>query len=116
MGSKPRTIKLSPDLDECADILAALHGYGNRNALVKGLIRYASLCNGKHDLTLPWSKLSNVEQDRIDAHCLAVLKSGKGEHGQLLRHLLEDMQNGLSSEESLGRLAASKERKKKPKE
>lgn len=113
MGAQARTIKLSPDLDEAADILAQQHGYGSRNALVKGLLRYACLCEGKHDTTLPWSKLSTAEQDKVDANCLAVLKSGQFKHGQLLRHIVDDMQSGLSSEESLARLAESKERKRK---
>lgn len=108
MASRPRTVKFSPDLDEAMDILAVRLGYGNRNALMKGLARFACLVEGKHDTTLPWSKLSPSEQDKIDAHCLAIVKSGIGQRGQLLRHIVEDVANGISAEDSLARIAAKR--------
>lgn len=104
MASTPRTLKLPPALDEAADLLAKQCGYGSRNALIKGLLRYACLVQGEHTLTLPWSKLPLPEQDKIDEHLLTLAKRGVGERGQLLTHIMERVAKGVAPEAALAEL------------
>lgn len=88
MASASRSLKLPPDLAEVAELRAKQLGYPSWNAYVKGLIRYDAMVQGSHDVTLPLSRLSPVEQDKIDARLLDNTKRGVGERGQFLKRLL----------------------------
>lgn len=57
MSSPRKSLKLSPDLQEAADLRAKALGYRSWNAYVKGLIRYDLLVQGEHTLTLPYSNM-----------------------------------------------------------
>lgn len=89
MASKTRSTKLPPDLAEVAELRAQQLGYPSWNAYIKGLIRYDAMVQGKHDLTLPMSRLPLDEQDGIDAKLLTNTQRGVGERGQLLKRIVE---------------------------
>lgn len=91
MSSRTRTTRLSCDLADSAEIRAQQLGYPDGNAYIKGLMRYDLLVQGDHDVTVAWAKLSAVEQDKIDAHLLGLTQKGKGERGQMLKHILQDL-------------------------
>jgi hypothetical protein len=89
MASITRSTKLPADLADIADTRAKALGYPSWNAYIKGLIRYDSLCQGPHTVTLPWSRLPLDEQDKIDAKLLTYTKKGIGERGQLLQRIMD---------------------------
>lgn len=94
MSSPRKSLKLSPDLQEAADLRAQALGYRSWNAYVKGLLRYDMLVQGEHSLTLPYSNMPLERQDAIDRHVLELTKRGKGERGQLLKHILRRINEG----------------------
>lgn len=96
MSSSRKSLKLSADLEEAADLRTAALGYRSWNAYVKGLIRYDLLVQGEHTLTLPYSNMPLEKQDGIDGHLLNLAKQGKGERGQLLKRIMERIQEGES--------------------
>ena len=89
MASLSRSTKLPSALAESAEIRARALGYASWNAYIKGLIRYDLLVQGPHRVTLPISHLRPDDQDAVDAKLLEMTKTGVGERGQLLAHLLE---------------------------
>ena len=88
MASQNRSLKLTADLAEVAELRAKQLGYPSWNAYVKGLIRYDAMVQGKHDITVPIATLSLTDQDTIDAKLLDNTKRGVGERGQFLKRLL----------------------------
>ena len=102
MPSPTFTVRLNHDLFEIANILAKRYKYPDRNALIKGLLRYAAMVDGEHVITQPMSGLAADAQDRIDAKLLENLKRGKAERGQYLKHLLD----GDSKPQEIGRRLA----------
>ncbi|WP_038164863.1 hypothetical protein [Verrucomicrobium sp. BvORR106] len=87
--SKPRTVRFPEALGEALEIRAKQLGYASLSDYIKALVRYDLTVQGPHEATLPWSKLSPSEQDKIDENLLALTKRGKGVRGQLLAHILE---------------------------
>lgn len=99
MASQTKSLKLPADLIDIAESLAKRHGYPSWNAYVKGLIRYDALIQKPHALTVPWSRLSDDEQAKIDATLLEIVNSGEGVKGQYFERAVqrlgvERMQNG----------------------
>ena len=94
MPSQTKTTRLPADLAEAAALRAQVLGYATWTDFIKGLMRYDMLVQGGHDVTLPWSKLSLDEQDKIDRRLLDVTRKGKGERGQLLRRILQEVGTG----------------------
>ena len=78
MASALKALKMPPDLAEIAEIRAAECGYPSWSAYVKGLIRHDAACLARHGITVPWSKLALVVQDKLDALLLWRVKSKKG--------------------------------------
>ncbi len=89
MASKPRSVKLSPDLATVADHRAKALGYPSWGAYVKGLIRYDALVQGPHQISLPWAQLPLNEQDKIDAELVEMCQDGVGKRGQYLKRVID---------------------------
>src|SRR5262249_11222938 len=101
--TKTKTIRLSDDLIEAGELRARALGYPDLNSYYKGLARYDLLVQGEHSQSVPWASLSLGEQDKLDAHLLRLTKKGKGERGVLLKHLLQQLTNGQSVTQALGK-------------
>ncbi len=69
---------MSWPLDELAGHLAAHHGYPSKTAFIEGLIRWAATNDrtSKHEFSLPISRLSAREQDKVDERLLREWKDG----------------------------------------
>lgn len=89
MASQSRSLKLSPDLADIAELRAQQLGYPSWNAYVKGLIRYDAMVNGPHSVTLPIAQMPPKAQDEMDAKLLENTKRGVAERGQFLARLLK---------------------------
>lgn len=78
MASAVKSLKMPPDLADIAEIRAVELGYPSWGAYVKGLIRHDATCLAKHGITVPWSKLGLVVQDKLDALLLWRVRRKKG--------------------------------------
>lgn len=94
MSSRTKATRLPEALIEAAELRARALGYPTFTDYLKGLMRYDLMVQGGHDITQPLSKLSGLQQDRVDDRMLELTRRGKGERGQLLTHLLERMKKG----------------------
>ena len=91
--STPRTVRFPDALFQAIEIRAKQAGYASLSDYIKGLARYDLIVQGEHEVTLPWGRLSLTEQDKVDERLLGLTKRGKGERGQLLRRLLEEVRD-----------------------
>jgi len=89
--SRTRTIRIPNDLAEAMEKRAKDLGYKTFNDYCLALPRYDCLVQGKHNVTLPISRLTKDQQDKFDAHMLELTKKGIGQRGQYLKHVLEEM-------------------------
>lgn len=78
MASRTKSYKIGADLDDAAEILAAVNGYPSGAALIKGMLRYALLTQAKHSVSLPWSLLPLAVQDKLDAALLTLVTARRG--------------------------------------
>jgi hypothetical protein len=78
MASQLRSLKMTYILVQIAEIRAAELGYPSWAAYVKGLIRHDAVCQARHGITVPWSALALIVQDKLDALILSRLRRKKG--------------------------------------
>ena len=77
-ASKPKTFRLSHALSDALELRAKELGYKSATALIEALARYDCLCRSRHGVTTQWAKLSEVDQDTLDAKLLERVLRGDG--------------------------------------
>lgn len=87
---KRLTINLPDDLAEILTEVQRREGYRSPSECVISFIQHWALSQQPHTLTARWAALPGPERDQLNSELLALVKSGKGQKGSLLKRWIYD--------------------------
>jgi hypothetical protein len=105
MAGKVRSIRASEAFWEIMEIRAKAAGYESVNAFMIGLGRFEAMIQKPHPMTAPLAKKSTLEQAKLDADLLKIVKRGKPLKGSLFEHIVQRMKEGEEVDKAIAQEA-----------